>query len=105
VIPRNAAAVAVIAEDIGPIFTVLLRHGLFFDMSIQPSKLTLHVGNALGADWTLVACVAPSGKACFMYAMAATHESDSLVRGEHKFTTDWAVAFRTPFDTLMGAFG
>jgi hypothetical protein len=105
VIARHTAAVAVIAEYIGAIVTIFLRHGLFFDVSVQPSKLTLHVRNALGADGTLVAGVAPIGKACFVNAVAASHECNGLVGGEHVFSTDGAIALGAPFDAFMGAFG
>jgi hypothetical protein len=103
VIPRDTATVAVIAEDISSVVTILLRHRLFFNVPIKSSELTFHVCNTLGADRALVARVAPISKARFMYAVSATHECDGFVRGEHKFTTDGAVRFRTPLNTLVGA--
>lgn len=99
------AAVAVIAEDIGSVVSVLFRHGLFFNVSVQPPKLALHVCNAFRAYRTLVACIAPLGEARLVDTVAAPHKRYRFVGGEHVLATNRTVAFRTPFDAFVGAFG
>jgi hypothetical protein len=101
----NTAAVAVIAEYIRSVVAVLVGHGLFFNVSIQPPKLALHIGNAFRTYRTLVACIAPLGEARLVDTVATPHKCHRFVGGEHVFATDRTVAFCTSFDTFVGAFG
>ena len=39
-----------------------------------------------------------------MDAVPATHKGNRLVGGEHVFTTDWTITFRTLLDALVRGF-
>lgn len=104
VVPRDTPAVAIVAEYVSSIVAVLLWHWLIFNVSVEPAELTLHVGNAFGANGTLVTGVAPLRKARLMNTVSTSHEGDRLVRRKHVLSADRTVTLGTSFNTFMGAF-
>jgi hypothetical protein len=101
VIICNTSAIAIIAEDVRFLLPIFLGHWLFINVTIESSELTFHVGNALGAYWTFVACVAPLCEAGFVYAMSTSHERDWFAGSEHVLSTYRAVTFGTLLDTFV----
>jgi hypothetical protein len=102
---RHTSAVTIIAKDVGFLFAVLLGHWLFINMTIKSPELAFHVGNALGAYWTFVTCVAPFSEAGFVYAVSASHEGDWFAGCEHVLSTYRTVTFGTLLDTFMSRLG
>src|SRR4051794_24309129 len=103
-VPGDTSAIAVVAEYIGSIVTILLGHWLFFDVPVKSTELTLHVGDTFRTNRTLVAGVAPLGETRLMDAVTTAHEGDWLVGGKHVLTTYRAVALGTSFNAFVCAF-
>lgn len=68
------SAIAIIAKHESASLAIFHRHGLFFNVSIESPELAFHVGYALGADRTLIACVAPLSETTIVYAVTTAHE-------------------------------
>ena len=100
-IARDTSAVTIVAEDVRSPIAVLWWHRLFIDISIQASKLALHVRYAFGADGALVARIAPFGETRLVDAVPTAHEGNGLIRGEHILAADRTVTFGAPFDAFV----